>query len=380
MRICIFCLDIALLVMSGQQSTGGTSCRMAKTPPNAGKQGPLKATIPISSVIKHPNNVGNETSPVRGTSISPLFSWRNRTSPEHASGQRSPGSSCNKVKSKYSGVPSDVMRRTASLDTIYLKGHWPKDQLYWGNMGILHIDKATQTEESDWTDIKKFQCILETEDKNVLRPKIRGNTAAGRHMSPGEHTLNSSSQTLASCIFTPNLKIVQSGSVKPIPKSSMRSSVESLNQEIERIVLRTGSEGLPSDRYEFRQATPEGHRAPLAEMLRFSRSRSVNTQTPQEFSHSSGDSHGSSPDNEGNKLGTSPQINRFLAREPPDGCEKVRLKSSNDKTNILLEHAPQPSTFKLRPSLGSAFKILQPALSPSEEQAEPLPQSEPGSE
>lgn len=33
----------------------------------------------------------------------------------------------------------------------------------------------------------------------------------------------------------------------------------------------------------------------------------------------------SSPDLDGAKLGTSPQINRFLAREPPDGCEKVIL-------------------------------------------------------
>lgn len=90
----------------------------------------------------------------------------------------------------------------------------------------------------------------------------------------------------------------------------LRSSVEGLNQEIERIVLRTGAEApLP---------TPEGHRAPLAEILQ---SRSVNTQTPQGFGN--GSSSGSSPDTEA-KLGTSPQLNRFLAREPPDGCEKVR--------------------------------------------------------
>lgn len=25
------------------------------------------------------------------------------------------------------------------------------------------------------------------------------------------------------------------------------------------------------------------------------------------------------------KLGTSPRINKFLAREPPDGCEKVKI-------------------------------------------------------
>lgn len=34
----------------------------------------------------------------------------------------------------------------------------------------------------------------------------------------------------------------------------------------------------------------------------------------------------SSPDLDGSKLGTSPQINRFLAREPPDGCEKVNIR------------------------------------------------------
>lgn len=53
---------------------------------------------------------------------------------------------------------------------------------------------------------------------------------------------------------------------------------------------------------------------------------------------------------------------------------QVRLKSLDEKPkllNVATEHAPQPSTFKFKPSLGSAFKILQPALSPSEEQIEP---------
>ncbi|CAH1121095.1 unnamed protein product [Ceutorhynchus assimilis] len=343
--------------MSGQQST---PCRVPKTPPNSGKQGPLKATIPISGVIKQSSNVRSGISPV-----SP-FSWKSRGSPDHVSGQRSPGSSSYKGKSKYSGGPSEVMRRTASLDTIYLKGHWPKDHFYWGYMGILQFDKATQTEDIDWKSH-----YTETEEKLSLRPKIRGNKeSTSRHISPGDNTLNNSSQTLTSCMLSLTSKV--SIPIKPLPKSSIRSSVEGLNQEIERIVLRTGSDGNQTERYECHQATPEGHRAPLAEMLRSNRSRSVNTQTPQDFSHSSGESHGSSPDNEASKLGTSPHINRFLAREPPDGCEKVRLKSLDDKTNILLEHAPQPSTFKLRPSLGSAFKILQPALSPSEEQVEPF--------
>lgn len=44
-----------------------------------------------------------------------------------------------------------------------------------------------------------------------------------------------------------------------------------------------------------------------------------------------GGSRGSTPeqDREG-RLGTSPHINKFLAREPPDGCEKVNLKFVED--------------------------------------------------
>lgn len=39
-----------------------------------------------------------------------------------------------------------------------------------------------------------------------------------------------------------------------------------------------------------------------------------------------GISEDSSPEAEGKQLGTSPRINRFLAREPPDGCERVSMK------------------------------------------------------
>lgn len=365
--------NLHLEIMSGQQSNSGTPCRVPKTPPNSGKQGPMKATIPISGVVKQSSNV--RMSPIPGPSVSPSLSWRNRASPDHTSGQRSPGSSSYKGKSKYGSGPSEVMRRTASLDTIYLKGHWPRDHFYWGHMGTLQVDKSTQTDDGDLSDLRKIHCISEAEEKYSLRPKLRGNKEPNsRHVSPGDHTLNTSSQTLASCIISPTFKVNPVNIPgKSLPKSSIRSSVEGLNQEIERIVLRTGCEGHTGDRHGLRQATPEGHRAPLAEMLRYNRSRSVNTQTPQDFSHSSGESHGSSPDNEGSKLGTSPHINKFLAREPPDGCEKVRLKSQEEKTNILLEHAIQPSSsFKLRPSLGSAFKMLQPALSPSREHTEPV--------
>lgn len=87
----------------------------------------------------------------------------------------------------------------------------------------------------------------------------------------------------------------------------------------------------------------------------------------QDVSYISEGSQGSSPDQDTNKLGTSPRINKFLTREPPDGCEKVHLKSLTDKP-ISFEHVSQPpNTFKLRPSLDSAFQILQPSSTQADE-------------
>ncbi|KAJ8943474.1 hypothetical protein NQ318_006327 [Aromia moschata] len=359
--------------MSGQHSQS-TPARIQKTSPNSAKQGPLKATIPMSSVLKQSSNFKSANSPA----ISPTFYWKNRNSPDHSSGQRSPGSAAYKAKSKTLGScssESGSIRRTASLDTIYLKGHWPRDNFYW-HTGILQIDKATQTDESDWLDPRKIHSICESEDKIeklTIRQKIRGTKESnGKHNSSGDNTLSTS---ILSPVFKANPVCIP---LKPLPKSSIRSSVEGLNQEIERIVLKTGSESHSSrsdENEKFYQITPEGHRAPLAELFRCTRSRSVNTQTPQDFGgscHSSGDSQGSSPDQEAGKLGTSPQINKFLAREPPDGCEKVLLKSMDDRKYVPLEHAPQPCTFKLKPSLGSAFQLLQPNTSNTVDQDLPI--------
>lgn len=353
--------------MSGPNS----SARLPKSSPNLVKQGPLKATIPISSVMKPNSNFKSS-----GNNVSPTYLWKNR-SPDHISGQRSPGSAGYKGKpnSSLRDDPGGPMRRTASMDAIYLKGHWPKDGFHW-NMGTLHVNEATQTDESCLSDLRQIHCISELADRSErpsLRSKARNTKDVGaRHGSPsGENTLNSSSQTISS-IYSPTM-------LKPLTKPSMRSSVEGLNQEIERLVLKTDSDAHSSrcfdiDRYS--ETIPEGHRAPVADLFKFAgRSRSVDTQTPQNFgnsSNSSGESQGSSPDQEGSKLGSSPQINRFLAREPPDGCEKVQSKSLIDKKMFPLEHMPQPSTFKLKPSLGSAFQILKPVKNDTSDQDLPI--------
>lgn len=139
----------------------------------------------------------------------------------------------------------------------------------------------------------------------------------------------------------------------------MRNSVEGLNQEIEKLVLYPGQAHTCRSDLEmvslcsvdlhayklcpslliyclqYSRGTPEGHRAPLAELLHAagggcvsltSDTRSVNTQTPLGDTLSSDDgSQSTSPDEGAAASNASPRINKFLAREPPDGCEKVGL-------------------------------------------------------
>ncbi|XP_018320298.1 glucocorticoid-induced transcript 1 protein isoform X2 [Agrilus planipennis] len=404
--------------MSGH--TQGTPARVRKSSPSS-KQGPLKATVPMSSLLKNSNNL-RRNSP----NLSPTCSWKNRFSPDRSSGQRSPGSASYRGKSESleHATTSDVIRRTASLDTIYLKGQWPRDMLYWQH-NFLQVDKATQTDEADLLDARKMHVIAENSEdkleKVIIRQRLQRNNkdSTGKHLvSPsnlamaGDHSLvlpSTSSQTSASFLVSPISKANPINiPLKPIPKPTIRSSVEGLNQEIERLVLRTSLSGSDyfdknEDFGKFCQVVPEGHRAPLAEIFRTT--RSVNTQTPVkgEFTgscHSSGPpsresasplipghldsspgdtggSQGSSPDHEGGKLGTSPHINRFLAREPPDGCEKVHLKSLNEKRDLTLDSGPQPCSFQLKPSLGSAFQLLQPSSNSSPDRELPLVPSQP---
>lgn len=373
--------------MSGQH---GTPSRVTKSSPSSMKQGPMRATIPMSSVIKQSTHIRKTHSPT----LSPTW-WKARTSPD--SGLRSPGSTAYKEKSKTLGsvgnTTGSAIRRTASLDTIYLKGQWPRDNFYF-HTGILQIDKATQTDDYDLMDSRRIHSIAENDDKlekMIIKQKLqRSNnqqsSASRTGSSPGnspvtaDHTLTTSSQTNTSCIM-PQLPRANPVNIpiKPLPKPTMRNSVEGLNQEIERLVLKSGkSETYYSDKNEehkFCQVTPEGHRAPLPEVFRGM--CSVNTQTPSandimDSCHSLSGSVGSSPEHEGNKLGTSPHI--FLARGPPDGCEKVHLKSGDERRSLPLEHSPQqpPCTFQLKPSLGSAFQILQPNLHSSSDQDLPL--------
>ncbi|XP_066599298.1 glucocorticoid-induced transcript 1 protein-like isoform X2 [Prorops nasuta] len=399
--------------MSGSQ-------RMRKSSPcSTAKQGPMRATLPVSSLLRQGRQAtGLRKSNSNSPTVSPTnaSSWRARISPEtsSSSGQRSPGSLSYKAKSKtLSGRCSDSLsgsqniRRTASLDTIYLKGQWPRDS-YYIHSSLLLVDKSTQTEEwsveqrkthtrhppeqttTDEKLEKYFRHRLQRTNKEGTSSRER-TAAFGLIMPggpppalPGDHTVllpSIASQTSIHNQFSLSTKASPMNiPVKPM-RPPMRSSIEGLNQEIEGLVLKSSANTNDSDhavedkyaRYR-EQITPEGHRAPLADLLRAT--RSVNTQTPAtdlpSSSYSSGGSRGSTPEHDRDgRLGTSPHINRFLAREPPDGCEKVNLKFVEDVRRPMidlskLDYCPKPCVaFQLKPSLGSAFLPLQQQASPT---------------
>ncbi|XP_054722554.1 glucocorticoid-induced transcript 1 protein-like isoform X2 [Uloborus diversus] len=418
--------------MSGQQSQ-----RMRKnvSPGAATKQGPIRATVPLSlmhqtcSPTRCLKNSPSNSPPVSwsndGTKVKRL-SPDNRISPETQSPSPS-GYRADKSKALTKAVSSaPFIRRTASVDTIYLLGQWQRDTLYLSYCGRLMMDRATQTpEEFEETDRRLSQkkssaASGETLEMKYIRQRLQrtnrltGAPSSHQRQSPvqGDHSAISSSSaagatspTILPSISSPHHPATFSsagGRALPIPIPDipkpliprMRSSVEGLNQEIERIVLREISHADGNDNTRTLEPTPEGHRAPIADLFR--NTQSVDTQTPfdrGDSCHSSNSSNSgshsvspvvpiipgqmdnsrpssteskdsTSPDLEGSsKLATSPHINKFLAREPPDGCEKVKIaeetRNSIGAGKPKEYSCPKPSmNFVLLPSQSSAFYPL----------------------
>ncbi|KAG8242212.1 hypothetical protein J6590_070552 [Homalodisca vitripennis] len=62
-----------------------------------------------------------------------------------------------------------TMRRTASLDAIYLMGQWPRDMY----SGLLQVDKATQTDETMGDPRKAHRYTESSANEDKLEKYIR---------------------------------------------------------------------------------------------------------------------------------------------------------------------------------------------------------------
>ncbi|KAL1460154.1 hypothetical protein WDU94_012091, partial [Cyamophila willieti] len=312
-----------------------TSPTISKCSP---RQQPLKAFLPISSVTKKDASSVNWKSESNSPSLlSPTIGWKNQSYVE--SGLCSPGASSRGYPKLFYTDPLSL-KRTASFDTIYLQPSFNhKNHYVYGNAHTtLCIDKSTQTSDAGSKFKHDIVSDEEKQDKffrQRFQRKDCSNSSSISGSTPTEH------------ITTQTTPVHRGGTI--------RNSVEGLNQEIERLVLRNTSL-LNIEREEDKDIS-EGHRAPLAEILGLI--RSVNTQTPGEnytpsslsssgppsrgdldsplggrplaFSRPASEDSSPGAGDPGSKPGASPKINKFLAREPPDGCERVNLKFIEDQ-------------------------------------------------
>ncbi|KAM4669360.1 protein FAM117B [Amazona ochrocephala] len=337
-----------------------------------------------------------------------------RSSPE----RKSPSSPvCKADKSRPpSSSPSNNIRRTSSLDTLaapYLAGQWPRDN--HGQAAPCMRDKATQT-ESAWAEeyLEKKRSSHkrsaswgsngQLKEIAKLRQQLQRSKHSSRHhrdkerQSPfhGNHAaINHSQAPIPKSALVPVIPIAKSTG------SRFRNSVEGLNQEIEIIIKETGDKEeqlVPQD-------IPDGHRAPPPLVQRSSSTRSIDTQTPggaDRGSNNSSRSQSVSPtsfltiSNEGSeespcstddlladsrdkengnnsplpKYATSPKPNNsyMFKREPPEGCEKVKVfEESLPKPlhEIPAFYCPDKNKVNFIPKSGSAFclvSILKPLL------------------
>lgn len=353
---------------------------------------PMKAFVPVSSLVVRGSGSSLHCTTSGGgsgvglKSLSATLSPPIRhISPEHAiSGHRSPGALT--YKGKVLTLNEGSMRRTASLDALYLR---PAPAWTLLTSTLLQLDKATQTDESylertrgsTWTPSGSGTITGPSADSSPIITRTEVTTPTDLKMEKvirqrlqrthrGEHSV--SSQTLSPNHAKASPVSIPPRTCPPVHMRPMRNSVEGLNQEIEKLVLYTGQpHTCRSDLEMYSRGTPEGHRAPLAELFHAaggggcvtlaSDTRSVNTQTPLGDTLSSDDgSQSTSPDEGAAVSSASPRINKFLAREPPDGCEKVNLKLTEADTSTNTTHFKPCVAFQLRPSLGSAFQPLQP--------------------
>ncbi|XP_077370542.1 protein FAM117B isoform X1 [Festucalex cinctus] len=294
-------------------------------------------------------------------------------------------------------------------------------------------DKATQTPRA-WADERRrgshkrsASCGSTDQLKEIakLRQQLQRSKRSSRHRrdkerkSPfnGSHTImqsqvsNNVPQLLQSefsflfCLkglmYVPQAPMPKTILIPiPISKSSaprFRNSVEGLNQEIERIIIRDTPE---KDETIVPQDVPDGHRAPPpVPPQRSSSTRSIDTQTPSGGGLSGSHSNSSSrPDSispsyltvlndavggaspfEDKELGPCSPLPKYAAsprpnnsytfkREPPEGCEKVKVseeslpKTQQDVPPFL---CPDRNKVNFIPNSGSAFclvSILKPLL------------------
>ncbi|XP_057682658.1 protein FAM117A-like [Corythoichthys intestinalis] len=304
---------------------------------------------------------------------------------------------------------SPGMRRTMSLDAIigpYLQGHWPKEP----EGALCRKDKSTQT--PNWSD--KTPCRKDennTADGSGVNHKRSASWGSAEHLeeitkmkqqlqqhgkptvSGGHDRDRQRGYALGSCslgtVQTQPIAIPLAPLSTLVPR--LRCSVEGLNQELEGMFV-----CQPGHRQHQLLDVPDGHRAPVPTQSRSSGSQSdpasVTPPSPSSISSSpcSSPTSASPPEAEDASLdmhkgldllsptslseadlllmSSSPGPNKSYCfqREPPEGCEKVRVweetSSPKHQKAATVSSCPDPNKVNFTPHGGSAFYPLLPSV------------------
>ncbi|XP_072549738.1 protein FAM117A [Salminus brasiliensis] len=283
--------------------------------------------------------------------------------------------------------PKPTLRRTLSLDTLvgpYLQGHWPK-QAESQNTTCVN-DKATQT-PSSWTEETRGR-------RGGLGHKRSASWGSAEHLrevAKLRHSLQKRSRHAPPGYDRPNqpppsIHLHTPGGTQTVPllplsrlAPRLRRSVEGLNLELEEVFV---SES-PEEQHKILEV-PDGHRAPVPAQRCSSGSQS--DPSPGLFSPSQSpcpitdsdmvvcgplDTSPSPPLYVAEAPSSSPRPNKTCAfqREPPEGCERVRVCeeafSPCHGDRPVQPSCPDPNKVNFTPHGGSAFcpvSLLKPLL------------------
>uniref|UniRef100_W5KXX3 Family with sequence similarity 117 member Ab n=1 Tax=Astyanax mexicanus TaxID=7994 RepID=W5KXX3_ASTMX len=262
--------------------------------------------------------------------------------------------------------------RTLSLDAIlapYLQGQWPREGERRGQSGHRKNDKFSQP--SNWRPDK-------AERSSTGSHKRSASLGNGDHLRDVCIAWWLPLHLISGCVFLcvcVSVCMCVCGQSQPVPiplssltnlPSTMRRSEERLDQELERAFTHQSPIQLN---------IPDGHRAPVPSLSSNSSSRCESSFTthPTSQSPSSSSSCPSpllSSEADAALLSCSPRPNKSYCfqREPPEGCERVRVCEENislykNQPNLL--SCPDPNKVNFTPYGGSAFcpvSLLKPLL------------------
>ncbi|XP_028836861.1 glucocorticoid-induced transcript 1 protein isoform X2 [Denticeps clupeoides] len=350
-----------------------------------GRLQPIRATVPYQ-LLRSPTRSPSFCAGSGGVGAAPFLGSSppgatqegsgdvHRLSPEY---RRSP-ERCRERSKLSSSRGSTAIRRTSSLDTVtgpYLTGQWPRDVLTPDPSCMR--DKATQTSSFWGDDVGDLGCVHQRSASWGSADHLREIAKLRQHLQRSKQVARpfrdrEREQGTQACSQTQSKTLSPASTGLNLSTCRGSSYIEAINHELENVFINDEWEKEDVKLLEIQ----DGRRAPFPPHRNGCR-RSTDTQAfssccsspwsctspawPVDSQNSSPcfvenqdkDSRGSSPLP---KYATSPKPNNSFTfkREPPEGCERVKVFEETVSNGFPLFSCPDKNKVNFTPT-GSAF-------------------------